>query len=118
MFTLASLGLVLASATQLGRKPLPMARYHLALGVEIDGIFAGGMQIAVKRLFPSGKREPRYRRRYADIDSHHTRLDPHLEGTRHAAAGGTQHRGVTKARTVGHVDSIVKCGSLQHTKNR
>src|SRR5690348_7920279 len=60
-------------------------RYFLA-GVELDALRALDVQVAEKRAVPAGEREPGHRRRHADVDADHARVEVPLELSGRVAA--------------------------------
>ncbi len=63
--------------------PSPATRDHLLAGVEVDGVGAVGVEVAVHRVLPAGEGEPGDRGGDADVDAEHPGL-----GAVAVAAGG------------------------------
>src|SRR5579863_10445661 len=57
----------------------PAGRGHLLLGVELDGLPALDVEVAVEGGVPSGEGKHGHGGRDPDVDSDHPRLDPVLE---------------------------------------
>src|SRR5690606_12107225 len=85
----------------------PAGGDHLAVGVEVDGVFAVGVEVAVKGIAPAGKGEDRHRRGHADVDAQHPRLRVAPESPGRRAAAGKDDRAVAVGGPVDEADPFL-----------
>ena len=73
---------------------MPAGGDGFGFGIKQNALFAVGVQVAAKRIFPSGKREKRQGNRNWQIDSHLSGFYAVLEFARRRAACGKNRRAV------------------------
>src|SRR6187455_1181369 len=96
----------------------PAAGDDLLAGVEVDGVGAVGVQVAVDRVLPAGEGEPGDRRGDADVDTEHARLGAVAVGAGGGPGTGEDRPGVAVARAVEELERFIERADLDNRQQR
>src|SRR5687767_8971043 len=92
----------------------PAFRHDFLACVERDRVLAVRPEVAEDRLLPAAEREERHRRRHAEVNPEHARLDAFAElAARRSRLGEQRHR-VAVAAAIRHRDRLVQVAGAQH----
>ena len=86
----------------------PARERHFLAGVELNALGALDVQVAEERAVPAGEREPGHRRRHADVDADHARVEMLLELPGGVTAAREDRRAVAEFAFVADGDRFVE----------
>ena len=86
----------------------PAGHQHLLFGVEVDGVFAMGVEISEEGVLPAGEGEEGHWRGDSDVDSHHADFNPALVVARGLAILREDRGRVAELGTVHESDGVLQ----------